>query len=479
MSDFYFTCYTLHGHLRQPTRTFLLVIVLSAINLIAPAQSVSGIITDYGGYWKSSASSMNPVKPDNSHTLLAFTYNGVQYSTGANDALLSSHGQTFQAQDFWSLPIENVTGKINGNTKIGYGAMKDGVYNGSGPGAPTSNDLAQYLTDGTKGLDLGTCVANLPKGDLTFFVNNIDPSHIGDGIPDILVTQIADPSGSTDNYEFLDENNLPVGIPRSISLYGISPVGNWTADFYEASETPLRLTNGYTQTDRPIRLWAADLSYFGITSLNYANIRSFVIHLSGNSDVAFVSYNRSTIGIGSILPVNFSGFKTSLNQNVVTLNWSTASENGSASFSIERSQNGRDFTEISRTAAAGESNSAKTYVYTDKLSNTGTYYYRIRENAVDSRKTYSATNKIIYQAGESGLSVAPNPAVDNIKIGYISTDEEQTITVRNLSGHLIYSAKLPAGSNQTELNLAKFPSGNYSIVINNGQQRYATLLVKQ
>ncbi|MEJ0102382.1 MAG: hypothetical protein WDO19_07460 [Bacteroidota bacterium] len=69
------------------------------------AQAISGIITDYNGYWKSSASAINSIKPVNNHNLLAFKYNNVQYSTGVNDQTLTSHGESFVASDFWSLRL--------------------------------------------------------------------------------------------------------------------------------------------------------------------------------------------------------------------------------------------------------------------------------------------------------------------------------------------------------------------------------------
>ncbi len=132
---------------------------------------------------------------------------------------------------------------------------------------------------GVKGLNIGTGIANLPAGNMSFNVSRINPLNIGDGIPDILVTQIADPSGSTDGYSFIDASGTIIGHKKNIAFTSITPVANWTADFYEASSNPLTLAAGYTNTDRPLRLWAADLSDFGITSTNYSAIQKFTITL--------------------------------------------------------------------------------------------------------------------------------------------------------------------------------------------------------
>jgi hypothetical protein len=276
--------------------TFLLLAMSFAVLL--KGQSVSEIITDYNGYYKTGSAAVNPVKPDNNHNLLAFTYNGTRYSTGVNDALLTSQTQTFTASNFRALPMTNITGTPTGNTKIGLGAMADGVYNGAG--AAPSRNLGQYLNDGPNGLNLGTVVANLPAGTMFLSVSNLQAAHIGDGIPDILVTQVADPSSTFDRYAFTDVNGNMVGNFMDINLTNITPVGEWTADFYEATGSTV-LGAGFTQTPRQMRLWAADFSSFGINASNIGNIAYFQINLSGNSDIAFVAYNTTTVTVQQVL----------------------------------------------------------------------------------------------------------------------------------------------------------------------------------
>ena len=96
--------------------------------------------------------------------MVSFSYNGNRYSTGVNDALLTSKGQSFIAGDYRALAVKAGSAATS-NTKIGLGYMYDGVANGPSSPAPV-NDMPYYLTDGIKGLDLGTCVANLPAGTL-------------------------------------------------------------------------------------------------------------------------------------------------------------------------------------------------------------------------------------------------------------------------------------------------------------------------
>jgi Secretion system C-terminal sorting domain len=441
--------------------------------------NVTEIITDYGGYWKSSAALNNTVKPDNSHNLVSFSFNGKRYSTGVNDALLTANGQSFIAGDYKALPVHSINGTVNSNTKIGLGSMYDGVANGPGTPRP-SNDIPKYLTDGIKGLDLGTCVANLPAGTLFFSVSNIRKQAIGDGTPDIVITQIADPSGSLDRYEFTDINGNRVGNYVDIVLSNIPAVGNWTADFYEASTNPMTLSAGFTKTDRPIRLWASDLSAFGIDSSNSSQIAYFKISLSGNSDVAFVAYNNNTIDIqSSLLAVKLSGFAGKPINKDVQLSWETLTEINSDAFFIERSADGSVFTAVDKVNAAGNSFSALEYVYIDKNAATGKNFYRLKQ--VDRNGGYEYS-KIIEISTASSTAAAtinmfPNPAVNYVTINHPFAGNNEVLQILNFQGNILLQQRITAGSFQTRIDLPRLPAGVYQLVWNNGKDRVSNNLL--
>ncbi len=284
-------------------RAYLLLLLFYAVftSQDANAQSVTEVITNYQGYWKSSPSALNPVKPENSHELLSFTFNNVRYSTGVNDALLTTTGDVFSPQQFIALPMENMTGTPTGETFIGLGQMYDGVNNG-GSVPPPLNNIPFYLGDGAQGLDIGTCVANIPVGYVSFSISQVNTAAIGDGVPDILITQIAQPSGATDQYSFKDANGVTVGNSVNIVLNNIVPVANWIADFYRVTANPMFIPPGFIKTERPMRLWAADFSDFGITAANINQIETFTINLRGTSDIAFIAYNYATATIVPLTP---------------------------------------------------------------------------------------------------------------------------------------------------------------------------------
>ena len=424
----------------------------------ARSQAVTEIVTTYKNYWKSSSTSINSIKPDTSHTLLAFTYNNIRYSTGVDNAKLATHGDFFIPEDFRALSVAGMTGSVTSNTKIGLGALYDCVANGpSNP--PPANNLNYYMTDGVKGLNIGTGVANLPTGTITFGVSNLQASAIGDGVPDILVTQIADPSGSADQYEFTTSGGTGVGNLLSVNFASVNPVANWTADFYEASTNPMTLQSGFTQTDRPLRVWAADFSDFGITAANANTISRFVIHLNGNSDIAFVAYNYAA---ANILPVRFTDFHSTVIGKDIQLSWQTATESNSKNFVIETSIDGQRFTALDSIPAAGNSSSVKNYSYRHVGPGAGPHYYRVRETDMDGKYYYTNTLR------ETLLSLAtitifPMPARSNVTITHSSARSGDRINVYTINGILVLDKSPATGSTQTTIDVSSYNKGTYII----------------
>lgn len=283
-------------------RISLLSLALTALTFTAKAQNnVTRVYTDFGGYWQSSIGNNSAIQPNNSHNLLGFRVGSTVYSTGVNDALLTTKGVTFTQQKFQALPVASVpTVNINGSSNpivIGVGS-KYGGGDGNVSPVPVTSDLNTYLTDGVQGLDLGTGIYNIPGGiELKYSVSNIHASKIGDGIPDLVLTQIGVPPSSTVNdvYRFFDANGNTVGNALSINVANIPVVAQIHMKFYTPTNPPTYNSGLYG--DRDLRLVSYDFSAFGINAANIGNIVGFGQVLSGASDQAFVAYNSSSVTI--------------------------------------------------------------------------------------------------------------------------------------------------------------------------------------
>lgn len=263
--------------------------------------------------------------PNTSHNLLAFTWNNgtntINYSTGVNNAKLSASGVTFEDTKFRALPINSVP--LTGGTSyyIGLGALVDGLPNavdngGTNPFAPVTTGVqkAAFLTKGVQGLDLGSCLTNIPKTTEATIIrfnlsqNGISLPNVGDGKPDILVSQVADPTqndNNVDKFKFVNAGGETVGIEVTVNLKDVNKyptVGNWNLDLYDNNSTQTG-SKTLINTTRTLKFFAVDLSEFGITEANHATAVALVYTPGGDSDPAFLAFNEPSLGIATKLAV--------------------------------------------------------------------------------------------------------------------------------------------------------------------------------
>lgn len=170
----------------------------------------------------------------------------------------------------------------------------------------------------------------------------------------------------------------------------------------------------------------------------------------------------------SLLPINLLNFSGAKKDGSNLLQWSTASEQNSNSFEIQRSENGSDFSAIGKVAAAGNSNDVRNYQYTDnQLSSlVPTYYYRLRMIDIDGSFKYSPVIFIRNTVG-GATTVYPNPARDQITIniadkGLINTQA----LLSDLNGKVLQRISLNQSS--TQVNIGNLIKGMYILKFTDG-----------
>lgn len=283
---------------------YLLVLVgLGSCSLLFAQKPVSRIYSDYAGFWDSETSAVT--KPDNSHNLLAFMWDPdgsgpllpKTFSTGVNNGILSTKGVAFTAGSYIALPVYTIP-TPDSDTYIGVGQMYGGAGNVSP--LPVNNNLVQYLSDGTQGLDLGTALFNITAGSsISLNTLGIVPSSIGDNIPDLIFTQVGTINTTTlpDTFRFANQAGQTIGTPYIVSFNSVPVIGSACWKFYHANTNPPTYNaNTSNPCTRVIRVLAADWSEFGININNYSQAVQLIQTFSGSSDLAFIgAYNEQSI----------------------------------------------------------------------------------------------------------------------------------------------------------------------------------------
>ncbi|PUU70833.1 T9SS C-terminal target domain-containing protein [Flavobacterium sp. WLB] len=287
---------------RSLFKKILFIFLLVSLKMSAQLTAVSRIHTDWNGYWTSNSTTGVGNRPDRENNLLAFSWNGTTYSTGVSNTTLDSHSVVYNAQKFRALKIQSL-----GSTSSSYflqGSMIDGSTSTAtlvpalAGSTATGAELASRLTDGASGLSIGTGVANIKAGTAEFKVgtNNLNLSGIGDGIPDLIVTQVADPGGTPDTFKFIDALGNTVGTELSIKFDAVTAIGTYSLDLFKMDGT----LGFAAASTRDIRMLAIETSQFGITSANAAQVDRFVVTFSGSSDCAFIAFNTNSLKIAEL-----------------------------------------------------------------------------------------------------------------------------------------------------------------------------------
>lgn len=111
------------------------------------------------------------------------------------------------------------------------------------------------------------------------------------------------------------------------------------------------------------------------------------------------------------LPVELTSFTAQVVDDYVNLNWMTASEVNNDYFTLQKSQNATDWTNVTTVQGQGNSSIETEYSYIDRFPYNGTSYYRLVQTDFDGTSTNSDIRKVTLESNE--LLAYPNPVFDD------------------------------------------------------------------
>ena len=261
---------------------------------------------DGTSFWRSGRSGTGG-EPNDRHDLLAFTTATGTYSTGVADHILTNNNiPVFEKEIFKAYSTRGIAGNTHDQNYLAMADLIDGKAN-----EVLTNDLIRatvydVLIDGQHGLNMGTGITNLNRNaEVKFYSGNGALAGLND-IPDLLITQIADP-GLPDIYYYADIDNNVVGRPIYLEISKSSPkLFDWRVDLYnmklgQSYDDSYPIGAGFSaKQKRAFRMVAFRLRDFDINSeLQLEEINNIRMMAGGQADIAFLAYNTATFAIKS------------------------------------------------------------------------------------------------------------------------------------------------------------------------------------
>ncbi len=336
----------------------------------------------------------------------------------------------------------------------------------NGPLAKIGNTAFTFPV-GKAGEGYRTIAIGAPSGNATFraefFRSNPSGAALGAGI-----TQI-----SACEYWDLSRIGGGAGVTAKVTLSWepTSPCGS--SSVYVTNPVTLRVAHlvGTTWINEGRSASTGDATSGTVTSQN--NVATF-------SPFALAS----STGLDNPLPVLFANVKAYEKNGGVQVDWSNMTEKDVASYDVERSGNGTDFSSISQQLPTSNQNDKADYSAFDANPVQGTSYYRIKAQETTGKIVYSKILSVNIGSSNQSLRLYPNPVKGNqITISMTNIKRGQyTLRVINTAGQDIFRQVI---NNQTSsltqtLDLpATIKAGVYNLLINGENYRETKTFIVQ
>lgn len=182
--------------------------------------------------------------------------------------------------------------------------------------------------------------------------------------------------------------------------------------------------------------------------------------------------------MSGILPSKLLTFEATPQGTSVKIKWTTTREINSKEFVVERSADGRNFIVIGKLAAAGNSNSNRSYQLTDFNPLPGKGFYRLSMTDQDGKNEYSKI-VLVHFTKEFYVSISPNPARGLVNIFIENNRHTATVQLTDLNGKMLKQQTVAPGNSQViRLDITGLARGMYLIKLQgDGYHRTEKILI--
>jgi hypothetical protein len=183
------------------------------------------------------------------------------------------------------------------------------------------------------------------------------------------------------------------------------------------------------------------------------------------------AYNYSNEATSNItLPIVLNSFTAILENNQSLLSFTTATEKNNDYFAIERSSDGRTFTQIGAIKGAGTTLTPQDYTYTDEKPLRGINFYRLKQVDFDGQFSYSPVVSVVFgKVGNVVLYPTPTTSTMNVRLEE-AFQTEANWQIIDLMGRIITEGIFPAEQTDTQIPVGTLSEGNYVLRVTAGQE---------
>ncbi|MCF8341281.1 MAG: right-handed parallel beta-helix repeat-containing protein [Chitinophagaceae bacterium] len=204
-------------------------------------------------------------------------------------------------------------------------------------------------------------------------------------------------------------------------------------------------------------------NYSALNTQQYNTNGPFYAQADFESNTVWSLFNTSS----GTLPVKFSLFTGKLVQNIVELNWETATEIDSKVFNIQAGTKPTVFKTIGTVAAAGNSTKSLVYNFSDPNPVPGTNYYRIQQVDKNGKVLFSTVVKIDYKPATAFNIKCFNLSNDSMNL-QVNTSQEfknMDIGMYSLVGTTVFKKQFTSAGSYQLNEVIRFPNAGSGVYV--------------
>jgi hypothetical protein len=185
------------------------------------------------------------------------------------------------------------------------------------------------------------------------------------------------------------------------------------------------------------------------------------------------------------LPLRLLQFSGTISGNNNLLQWTTASEQQTAYFDIERSADGVNFTVVGRVQASGSTIGEKIYQYRDDVSKApqALYYYRLKMTDLNHQFTHSPTVLLKRSNLVFLMKAMQNPFSRQLQVSITSPQQQRgVLLVTDINGRQLSqkTISLPEGSTIMDIpGVQQLKAGTYLLTLITDTEKQVIKVLKQ
>jgi hypothetical protein len=274
-------------------------------------------------------------------------------------------------------------------------------------------------------------------------------------------------------------NNNAISFRGNFATFGSNTNPDNSVDIQYSTDNGSTYTNAFTLTGANTAGESRFLVSDGSSSVPYKNfitkgfpigsglngqtikIKLIFHKVDNNNDGIAIDEFCLEESVAAVLPVKLVSFNANNKGKEVYIDWSTMVEINNDYFTVEKSEDAKNFNAIGIIKGAGNSNNILTYNFIDYNNSSKIVYYRLKQTDYNGEYSYSKINAVDLRDDKlDEWSFYPNPANEHINLkGNI-----EELEILDVSGNLI-KQYFNTDYNQINIFLSDVKSGIYLLKV--------------